>query len=320
MAIKYYEEAINRSEMRRREPYTGYIAPNGDLISFSTLFGGSHHDDWRNPVSQEFLSWVSYIVEGTSIKNLREHAICEEMIINNQYPGIDEYVIRGCGTFYDFNYENMDYFLNLFNEYLTDLEEQYKEYGGPERGYDAFAYQLLLFFKNAYKNKTFFETIGRQIRIENPEEVKKRLGDFYNDMSDSEIESIYHNHLKDELIRFFKDICVQYLGYDSIERFKPDGSPIEIPYSYQNYDFDFQENPRIITSSYPNTNERYYNYLLMDWDVHKLPRYNFNEKTGLYERSDFNIFYQSDKEEKIGKEIQSIKKLVPLKERPKYFR
>ena len=54
--------------------------------------------------------------------------------------------------------------------------------------------------------------------------------------------------------------------------------------------------------------------------IHRLPRYYYNERTGVYEKSDFNILYQSEKEERLAKEIQSVKKLVPLKERPKYFR
>ena len=61
--------------------------------------------------------------------------------------------------------------------------------------------------------------------------------------------------------------------------------------------FDFKENPRVITSSYPNINERYYNYLLMDWAVHKIPRYYFNETT----IQDLINKVKQDKEEKVNK-------------------
>lgn len=126
--------------------------------------------------------------------------------------------------------------------------------------------------------------------------------------------------MKEELLSYFKDICVQYLGYDSLERFKTNGDNLNIPSFGEYYNFDFLANPRIITSSYPNINERYYNYLLMDWVVHRLPRYNYNEETGLYEKSAFSMIYQSETEQKLEQEIQSIKKNVPIKERKKYFR
>lgn len=139
-------------------------------------------------------------------------------------------------------------------------------------------------------------------------------------MSDRELESIYRDYLKEDLLSHLKDICVQYLGYDSLERFHPNGSEIEIPYRYDDYDFDFLANPRIITSSYPNVNERYYNYLIMDWTVHKIPRYYYNEQTGLYEKSVLSSFYKSETEQKLEQEIKSIKKLVQLQDRKQYFR
>lgn len=188
--------------------------------------------------------------------------------------------------------------------------------------YTAFEYKLLLFFKNAYKDKKFFDSIQRKISIENPDIVKKRLKYEYKNcnFSDMRLDSTYRDYLKKELLSHLKDICVQYLGYDSLERFKPNGAELKIPYWYEDYDFDFSDFPRIITSSYPNVNERYYNYLIMGWAVHKLPRYYYNEQTGLYEKNDFNILYQSESEQKLELEINSIKKLVPLKERKKYFR
>lgn len=124
--------------------------------------------------------------------------------------------------------------------------------------------------------------------------------------------------MKEELLSHLKDICVQYLGYDALERFSPDGSLIEVPDRYEDYDSYFLDTPRVITSSYPN--ERYYNYLIMNWDVHSVPRYYYNLQTGLYEKDDFSMFYQSDAEQRLGEEIKSIRKLVPLDERKNYFR
>lgn len=321
MTIEFKEEQISLREKETREPYIGYFAPNGKLIDYNILLGENYHDAWQNPVSWAFLSWVSYIVEGTSIEELKEWAYSSDMIIKNQYPGIDEYVVRGYGINYDFNYECFDDFLETLHKKINSIEDTWHKLGNIEN-YKAFEYQLLLFFRNAYKNKKFFDTIQRKISIENPNIVKERLKSQYRNcnFTDRDLESTYRNHLKKELLSYLKDICVQYLGYDSLERFNPNGATIKIPYWYQDYDFDFSANPRIITSSYPNVNERYYNYLLMDWSIHRLPRYYYNEQTGLYERSDFITFYQSETEQELEQEIQSIKRFVPLKERKKYFR
>lgn len=321
MTIEFKEEQITKKEERIRKPYIGYFSPNGKLIDYNVLLGGNYHDAWRNPVSLTFLSWVSYIINGTSIEDLKTWALFPNMVTNNQYPGIDEYVIRGYGTFYDFNYDDIDWFLKTLYSRINDIENNWHTYENID-DYSLFEYKLLLFFRNAYKNKTFFDSIQRKISVENPDVVQERLKYKYRNCncSDRFLEEIYQDHLKKELLSHLKDICVQYLGYDALERFKPNGAEIKIPYRYEDYDFDFLANPRIITSSHPNVNERYYNYLLMDWTVHRLPRYYYNEQTGLYEKSDFSTFYQSDKEQKLNQEIQSIKKIVPLKERKKYFR
>ncbi len=318
MTIEFKREQIKDREEITREPFIGYFAPNGELINYNILFGGNYHDAWRNPVSTAFLSFVSYIIKGTSIEKLKERTIFANMVENNQYLGIREYVKRGYEIEYDFEYKSFDIFLKGLNEYI---EREYHNHTNLS-GYEKFEYNLLLFFQNAYKNRRFFDAIQRKITIEDPNVVQERLRYRYRncDFSDYEIEEVYLEHLANELMAYFKDICVQYLGYDSLERFKPDGAEIKIPKRYTEYSFDFLKNPRVITSSYPNINERYYNYLLMDWTIHKLPRYNYNENTGIYEQSNFDLFYQSETEQKLEEEIKSIKRLVPLKERPKYFR
>lgn len=319
MTIEFKEEQITKSEKRTGEPFIGYFSPNGKLINYNVLLGGNYHDAWRNPVSLCFLSYISYIIKDTSIKDLKKWALFPDMVTNNQYPGIDEYVIRGYGVNYEFNYDNFDRFLKKLNDRITSFEDKKREYGNIG-DYNEFQYKLLLFFKKAYKNKNFFDTIQRKIYIEHPEITKEKLRNKYDDFSDWKLESFYRDYLKKDLLSHLKDICVQYLGYDSLERFKPNGEVIKVPYRYEDYNFDFLANPRVITSSYPNVNERYYKYLVMGWAVHRVPRYYYNEQTEKFEKSDFSTFYQSETEHELEQEIKSIKKLVPLKERVKYFR
>lgn len=109
MTIEFKEEQIIQREEWTRKPYIGYFSPNGKLIDYNILLGENHHDAWQNPVSWAFLSWVSYIVNGTSIEELKTWAD-SNMVIKNQYPGIDEFVIRGYGFDYEFNYEYFDVF------------------------------------------------------------------------------------------------------------------------------------------------------------------------------------------------------------------
>lgn len=308
MIIDFVQNQIIQYEKLNREAYVGYFSPNGKLIDFNTLIGENHHETWKNPVSKAFLTWVSYIVRGTCIKDL----------IDNQYPGLNESVIRGfSGGNYYFNYQSIDDFLQMLDKRIDEIK-RFKKLDD----YLKFEYDLLLFFKCAYRNKRFFDSIQRKIIVENPNVVKERLRNEYSncDLSEKKLELIYCDYLKKELLSYFKDICVQYLGYDSLERFKVDGTEIKLPFWYEKYDFNFLANPRIITSSYPNVNERYYIYLVMGWAVHRLPKYYYNEQTGLFGKSNFWMYYQSEKEKILEEEIQSIKRLVPLEERIDYVK
>jgi hypothetical protein len=121
-----------------------------------------------------------------------------------------------------------------------------------------------------------------------------------------------------ELLNFLKDICVLYLGYDAIEQVKPNGKLLT--FEPQNH-LTYLDKPRIISTTHLNVNERFYNYLLMNYKLQKLPRYIFNNNTQKFEIDvgELNSF-QSETDNIYEKEIESIKRLVPLKERPKYFR
>lgn len=316
MTIEFKKEQITKVELNNKRPFVGYFAPNGELIGYNTLLGGGAHDSWRNPVSMAFLSFVSFLVEGTSIQELKEEALFPRMITDNEYPGIEEYVVRGYGINYDINYRSFEEFIESLNNRIKSIETSWQKYGKIE-SYTLFEYRMLLFFRNAYRNKRFFDSINRKITIKNPEEEKAKIKASYEGgkILDHILEENYRYNLKTELLSHLKDICVQYLGYDSLERFRPDGTYIDIPYKWEEYKkFDFFANPRVITSSYPNVNERYFEYLIRGWKVHQLPRYYYNERTGLYEKCDFYLYYQSDKEKRLGDEIASILDSIPIEE------
>lgn len=303
------ERAIVECETYDHKPFIGYIAPNGDLIDFTKPFGESGHDGWDNLISNTFLKYISYIVKNTSIKKLKEEKAKKEIIERLEYKGIDEYVIRG----------NEDY---IENDLIKEIDWilSYKP-DDSRRGH--FIYRLLLFFKNAYINNTFFETIGKKIEVISESDFilknKHLQGESYSNQ-----QIAYLNYLTKQLMSYFKDIAVCYLRYDSIERFMPNGEIIKVPYNnnyiscFNQYSTYFWYTPRIITTSYPNINERFFNFKIMNWSIHKLPRYTFNEKTLKYEvEPDYYDFIFSKTEEIYEKEIEAIKRLVPLKERYK---
>lgn len=319
MAIEFEKEEVIKREKFVRETYIGYFSPTGELINFNIMLGSNYHNSWQNPVSWTFLSFVSYIIKNTSIEKLKNSPIGKQYpntIINNQYLGIDEYVKRGYGYDYDFNYDSFDSFISFLEKEINRLK-RYKY----DDVYDRFKYDLLLFFKNAYNNRRFFDAIGKNIMVEDDITINKRNAakPRNHELSYSDEVKFYREYLQEELLSHLKDICVQYLGYDSLERFGTNNKEIFIS-PHEEYNLDFNKNPRVITSSYPNVNERYYNYLLMDWRVDKVPRFFFNEQKGIYETHDYFDYYESEKEKNLEKEIHAVRKLVPINERHKYFR
>ena len=98
------------------------------------------------------------------------------------------------------------------------------------------------------------------------------------------------------ILSYLKDTLVQYLDYDSVET----------------------QTPRTITTTCINVNERFYNYKLMDFQIVQLPRMIYEPSTKTYKSMPF--VYQTEKEEILEKEINSIKKLVKREERYKYFK
>lgn len=149
--------------------------------------------------------------------------------------------------------------------------------------------------------------------------VNKRTSSKFEDVDKSNFQ--YKRYVVEELMSHFKDISVQYLGYDSLERFTTSNKVIKIePENIENYESYLLSNPRKITTSCLNPNERFFNFLAMDYEVTVLPRYFFNEKTRQFETHPLLEFYQTDKEKILKKELQSIKRLVPLDKRQQYFR
>lgn len=293
MTLQFEEEKITSKEIITRKPFVGYFSPSGELIEL----GDNNHKDLESSIENTFLSFITFVTD-------------EELL--NEYRGIDDALTRDYNYSYEYNTLDIDSFLSRLNNHINYIKNSNNSLD------QELEYKLMQFFLKAYKNKSFFDTIGKKIVVENRDTVRNTIKSRIPNIDDNSLQFLSFNHLKKELLSYFKDICVEYLGYDSIERFDINRKLIKIPESNHNY---FLENPRIITSSYPNINERFFNYLIMNWHIRRVSRFRYNEITEKYEEEDSSsIYYQSDNEQALQEEIRSIKRMVPIKERYKYFR
>lgn len=328
MTIEYKEdEILERERLMSNRPLIGYINPQGEIINYSKLIGECGHGNWRNPATPVLLDFVSFVMKGDKIKTLYEWEWDEEKTLyyDNKYEGFDDIVKRGLEFPCDVNYTSYDEFLEVLDKVwkkekeLAKFHAEHRTSFGDRDVFEKLKYDLVNFFKKLYSNRNFFGSLGRVIYAENSEticEMYKVKGDI------EKANEFYYNYLIVQLMSYMKDFCVQYLKYDSIERAWPLGdlNRINNLYSASN-GYTFSPNPRIITTSAQNINERFYNWLLMDWEIQKVPRKVWNEDKKKFEDEPYVFEYvYKDKEEILGKEIDSIKRLVPREERYKYFR
>jgi len=227
---------------------------------------------------------------------------------------MEEIVKRGCWIGPQFNTKSIEEFYQSLNDTVEKKRNSLNRLSEQDP-FEKMTYDLLVFFQRAYSNGHFFDTIGRKFYGTNKETVASRIPSWRS------TEGAYYRYLSSELMQYVKDIYVQYLGYDSIERFYF-GKPVKkATYFGLDSHEEFDRFPRTITTSCPNVYERFYNYMLMDWDIHRLSKYRYNEETGKYEEEpSYMQMYETEKEKVLCKEIKSIKKEVPLLERPQYFR
>lgn len=318
--IPYPSRDILHQESITRQPYVGFVCPNGTLIDFDNPIGKNMHDATGNPLSNIFLKYISY-VNGTEAHEqdfLKKYN--PEIVTMKQVDGYDELIFRGWfgghDGFQNFNHilSNLEYDINRLKRIANHMI-----FSPSQIGEFAFQFALLNFFKDAYQDKDFFRTIGRVIRIPNKEYIKASLREKHNPewLNDYE-EKLINAEVEKYLMSYFKDICVMYLGHDSVETFQPNGEQV-IRMRYNGDPDDCIVVPRIITSARPDIHETYFNCLIMDWIVHRIPRFT-KDNWGIYtQQSEMWDYYETSREREFKEEIVKIKKMVSLKDRPNYF-
>ena len=242
---------------------------------------------------------------------------------NNKTEGYDDVVKRGFGYYYDYNICSYDDFLQEVDKYYNirqsiihdQINSSYYSFWDMHV-YENLQNDLMKFFKNAYTNIDFFKSIGTTLQaqcFDDFEKIHKKEMDEIdriheeNPYKGTSID-FYKDYVIDGLMSYFKDIMVQYLGYDSIER-RLKLNP--------NKDNMF----KVITTSCTNPNERFYNWLLMDWNIHRIPKMYWNEEEKRFiKENSISNYYQTEKEDVLGKEIEAIKREVPKQYRKEFFR
>ena len=289
MEIEFYGKKFDKYERLNTKAYIGYFSNEGKLIDYNTSLGGSH-STLGNIVPWTFLLWIK---ESNQFKNFGLQDIKMSASIN-----MDTGVIKNASM-------PTRSYLEKTNILLLQRD-------------------LIEFLKRIESNPELIKLIKDKIEYSKiPEYIRKdKKLPISVEESSFEIESVLGCYNTHNLLLLLKDFCVQYLGYDSIEQIMPNGQFITIPKYYLLYPDDYYtyfDKPRIITTSNRNIYERFYNYLLMDYVVCQIPRYVYNEKNKLYELDNMQD-YNTHMDDICKKEIESIKRLVPLRQREKYFR
>lgn len=197
------------------------------------------------------------------------------------------------------NLEDEEYFSKenstFFKEQLEYNSRITQKYGKNNDVNVKLKRDLELFFYNCYQAQTFMDGFGQDCTIFNAYEFYQQCGCI--EKSTGVKQAKYYWYKKGMMLDWYKTVMVQYMHYHLIERCK-----------------------KGITTSDLRPNETFYNYLLNDFEIHQIPRMVFDNDKKMYVPYVCNEFLIPDSELRLQEEIQSIKRLVPLKERSKYYR
>lgn len=280
MILKYNHKFENEDKTNYRN-FIGYITPEGEPLDYSYPLGLGGHD--RNYVTDFFLKYFYY-------DEKEDFGRC----ISGEYLTAD-------------NYKNAFriHCLEELKKECSDIVWRFENnYSVSPR--DLLKYRLRNVFFNAYQNEDFFKGFGRSLTLVSEDtfedihlkenENNERFQNLTFQEQQEEMQSQYGYYWSRVLLSYFKDTLIQYLGYDSVETMTS----------------------RTIVTSYPNIHERFYNYLLLDFQIIQVARMFWDEKEKMYKPILFVV--ETEKEENLKKEIEAIKKLVRRDERLKYFR
>lgn len=266
----------------------GYLNKTGQLIDCSMPFGLGGHD--CDSITNLFVNYF-YI---------RDRRIFENgtyvFELNKELTGA-EYEKYICEEYRDALKEILKIKKEWTDSFKKNLGSNY--FQSP---YNTLEQDLISFFINCYQNDSFITGFGKDYNIMNEEDFYHST--YYQNILKNnhqhEINNasfIYTQYKNNMILKLFKDTVVQYLGYHSIERV-----------------------PKTITTSEIKIYSTFYNYMLNDFTIVRIPKMNYDGERKMYIEHNQNDFLLPDSELRLKEEIQSIKRLVPIKDRVKYFK
>ena len=323
MHNEFIFDQIKAQELASGTLFLGYFSPNGILYDFNTDLGIENHYSITNPVPLTYLKYISFIISDLTKDSEYAKFLSEsnpEKFKELIDESVNELVFRGYDSYYTGTVQSFDKFYTSLNDELNTCEEKIKSGNGSK--FDRFKLDLLRFFSNAYRDGSFIKSTGLTIRMDDLSLIKKELleNTELDGFDSNDINELIERRVSKEMLTFFKDLCIRYLGYDSIERYNKEGEKIKIPGNPALYDDHFFASPRVITTSHVDIYERYYNYILMDWYIQKVPKYVFNENTGLFELDNGLNPFIEQKEEGLKEELKILKKNYAPKDRIQFIR
>lgn len=285
MYLPYNKNIINDRELTPDNfncgTYVGYISPLKAIpIEYNNPFGIGGHD--TNFYTSAFNKY--FIKRYYDCYMYGDKKIQDEFERNTIESRMNDLIdnLNSKKDSKEFNYRNSFYY--------SDYEEVYL--------------RMYQFFYNCYSNGLFSEGYGKEILFvdsetfeeQNKNSLTKIYGSDYSRLYDA-IEYEYKKYVNSKMLDIIKETYIQYLGLHSVERVR-----------------------KTITTSDSNIYETFYNYLLNDYTIFQIPKMVFDEKKKKYVEYNTNRYFLSSKEQKLKSEIESIKKLVKVDDRYKYYR
>lgn len=289
MTLPFEEEVVNDLEYSKynfeHPQFIGYLNPYGDIIEYSSPLGFGGHD------GNKLTNYFEYYFRMPS------HDLFEQQFENKNVINLEiekKYCQDGI-------------------QYFKKCIEDYKEYRYMEDPYFKFQKDLDIFFYHCYQSDTFMDGFGKNCMSLNQSEFYEQFcknnvwyqegkndtetEDEYKERMRRNIEYDYHWYRKRLMLDWYKTVIVQYMHYHLIERCE-----------------------RGITTSNVRPYETFYNYLLNDFTIHQIPCMVYDRNQKKYVEYSQNPFLIPDSELRLKEEIVAIKKLVPRKDRVKYYR
>ena len=176
---------------------------------------------------------------------------------------------------------------------LVELQDSLK--GNSHDSFEKMKLDLVELLINCYKGRRFDLSLGITLNVLNLDEFRNTSE--YRLLKGTDDEK-YRTYLNKCVTSQFKDIMISYLGYDATEI----------------------KEPKTISTSSLRINERFYNYLLMDYKIVKMKRFRYDPVMKKYVISKDEYFVQ-EKEEMLDNEIRSLKLKFPhMEDRVQFFK